>query len=226
MCDDVRLIGQLSTPDTPGPHPGVLVMPDARGMTELAKRKAQELASLGYVALATDFYGDGLYHQGEKAAELHADWPLLHKRIFAGFDALKAQPSVDHERIGAIGYCFGGQAAIELARTGANVKAAVSFHGLLTTKTPAKRGAVKANILALHGLKDPYVPPADVETFRAEMSEAEANWQITIYGEGWHQFTDPDGVKEMPGVPGLKYDRLLDRLSWAAALEFLDATLN
>jgi dienelactone hydrolase len=101
----------------------------------------------------------------------------------------------------------------------------VSFHGLLTTQLPATRGAVKAKVLALTGAHDPYAPPEDVEVFREEMTAAGADWHLTVYGEGWHAFTDPSAA-EMSNVPGVRHDPLLEALSWAQATAFLDALVR
>jgi dienelactone hydrolase len=224
--EGVIMLGELAAPDGPGPFPGVLVMPDARGLGKLAKDAAKRLAALGYVALATDPYGGALFAVGKQVAQFHEKPSLLRSRSLPAYEILKAQPKVDPNRIAAIGYCFGGQTALELARCGTDLRCVVSFHGVLTTHSPAERGAVKGEILAITGLHDPYAPHAHVEAFRAEMVAAEARWQLTIYGNGWHQFTDPDGERDMPRVPGLRYDPLLDKLSWSATLALLEATLS
>ena len=118
-----------------------------------------------------------------------------------------------------------GQCVLELARSGAAVQAVVSFHGLLTTQRPARSGEVKAKILALTGARDPYAPLEHVQAFQSELTAARADWQVTLYGEGWHAFTDPD-VSKRTDTPGVGYDPLLDRLSWAQATAFLEATLG
>jgi dienelactone hydrolase len=228
--DGVALRGKLATPAGPGTHPAVLVMHDARGLGALVSRRARDLAAAGYVALATDMYGGGKRFEnaleaGEPFAALQKEPERLRGRVLAGFEALKAQPQVDGSRIGAIGFCFGGQCVLELARSGAEAKAVVSFHGLLTSQLPAKRGAVKAKVLALTGAHDPYAPIEHVEAFQKEMVAAGADWHLTIYGEGWHAFTDPSAV-EMTNVPGVRYDPLLEKLSWVQATAFLDAIVR
>ena len=228
--DGVALRGELATPTGPGPHPAVLVMHDARGLGALVRRRARDLAAAGYVALATDMYGGGKRFEnaleaGELFAALQKEPERLRDRVLASFEALKVQPQVDGRRIGAIGFCFGGQCVLELARSGADAAAVVSFHGLLTTRFPAKRGAVKAKVLALTGAHDPYAPLEDVEAFRKEMAAAGADWHLTIYGEGWHAFTDPSAA-EMTNVPGVRHDPLLETLSWVQATAFLDALVR
>ena len=114
---------------------------------------------------------------------------------------------------------------VVLARSGAEVKVVVSFHGsLLTSALPAEPGAVRARILALTGAKDPYAPKEDVDSLRREMTAAGADWQVTVYGEGYHSFTDPSAAG-MTAVRGVRYDPLLDRLAWASAMAMLDASL-
>jgi dienelactone hydrolase len=223
-----ELTGQIARPSGGGSHPGVLVMHSALGLDDLVRRRARDLAALGYVALATDMYGVGT---GPKTKEewgrpflaLQQDLNLLRSRASAGFDALRAEPGVDATRISAIGYCFGGQCALELARTGAHVRSVVSFHGMLTTAEPAKPGVVHARLLTISGAKDPYVPAKEVAAFQDEMTTAEADWQVTVYGGGLHAFTMPDIEKEE--VPGTAYDPFLDGLSWAQVTTFLAATL-
>lgn len=226
--DGVALRGELATPAGPGPHPGVLVMHDAHGLGAVVRERAERLAQAGYVALATDMYGGGrLFTKSEDAGapfmELQENPALLRGRILAGLEALKALPQVDKARLGAIGFCFGGQCVLELARSGAAVKGVVSFHGLLKTRLPAQAGAVKAKVLVLTGARDPYAPLDDVAGFQDEMIAAGADWQVTTYGEAWHAFTDP--LAETKGVPGVRYDAFVDRLSWAQATAFLEAVL-
>lgn len=228
--DGLVLKGQIARPAGPGPHPAVLVMHDAMGLGENCRNRAVALAQAGYVALATDMYGTGQAHpeleeHSKLFLDIQADPARMRARVVAGYDALRALPDVDAGRIGAIGYCFGGQCVLELARSGANVAAVVSFHGLLTTHAPAAAGAVKGGVLVITGALDPYVLSDSVRHFETEMSDAGAEWQITTYGKGWHAFTDPS-VGNRQDIPGVRYDPLLDRLSWAQATAFLDAALR
>lgn len=227
--DGVVLRGELALPALPGPHPGVLVMHDAHGLNDLVRRRALAMAELGYAALATDMYGGGKLFTGQTEVgpsfqALQDDPRQLRGRVLAAFEALRARPEVDASRVGAIGFCFGGQCVLELARSGADARAVVSFHGLLHTAQPARAGEVKAKVLVLTGARDPYVPGEAVAALQREMSEAGADWQLTVYGDGWHAFTDPNPKKAE--VPGVRYDPLLDRLSWAQATAFLEATLR
>ena len=227
---DDALRGQIALPAGPGPHPAVLVMHESRGLGELVRRRARMLAELGYVALASDMYGRGVDYRneentGSRMLTLNKEPERLRGRALAGLEALKARPEVDGARIGAIGFCFGGQCVLEVARSGADVKSVVSFHGLLTTDLPAKPGAVKAKVLVLTGARDPWAPWEHVERLREELVAAGADWQITLYGEGYHAFTDSHAA-ELADIPGLRYDSLLDKLSWNSALAMLDSTLR
>ncbi|CAN7419386.1 dienelactone hydrolase family protein [Phenylobacterium sp. LjRoot225] len=227
--EGVGLIGQLATPAGPGPHPAILVMHNAHGLGEQVRERALRLAEAGYAALATDMYGGGRLfgssaETGEPFAALQNAPERLRGRVLAAYQTLRALPQVDASRIGAVGFCFGGQCVLELARSGAEVRGVVSFHGLLMTQLPARPGAVKAKVLVLTGAQDPYAPAEDVQALRAELTAAGADWQITAYGEGFHAFTDPS-ADERP-VPGLRYDPLLDKLSWAQATAFLEAVVR
>jgi dienelactone hydrolase len=203
-------------------------MHSALGIGELECRRAGDLAASGNVALATDMYGAGRQLTKEESGsyflELLQNPDLLRSRIVATFDAVRDPDEVDSARVSAIGFCFGGQCALELARSGAEVCAVVSFHGLLRTASAAQRGAVTAKVLSITGVKDPYVPAEDVAAFQREMTDAGVDWQVTVYGQGLHAFTMPDIARQ--GVAGTAYDPLLDHLSWAQATTFLAATLR
>jgi dienelactone hydrolase len=226
--DGLLLQGQLAIPKGPGPHPAVLVMHEARGLGPHVRRRAAMLAEAGYLALASDMYGSGRYFEDpQEAAEpfmaMQKNPALLRARALAAFEALRAHPHADSARLAAIGFCFGGQCVLELARSGADARAVVSFHGILATQAPAQPQGVRAKVLAIAGAKDPYAPLSDVAAFQAEMTAAAADWQLTLYGEGSHAFTDP--IAGGLDVPGVRYDPFLDRLSWAQATAFLGATL-
>jgi len=226
--DGLALTGEIARPSGRGPRPAVLVMHSALGIDVHMCRRASDLAAMGFVALATDMYGVGPRLTKEEAGKhffrlsQHPD--LLRARVIAAFNTVRELDEVDSARVSAIGFCFGGQCALELARSGAEVSSVVSFHGLLRTASPARRGAVRAKVLSITGVKDPYVPAEDMAAFQREMTDAEADWQVTVYGEGLHAFTMPDIADQ--DVPGTAYDPLLDHLSWAQATTFLAATLR
>jgi dienelactone hydrolase len=219
------LVGQIAMPDASGPRPAVMVMHDAHGLGTQVLETARALAELGYIALATDMYGGGVLHAdpkdaGVSLAPLWNDPHLLRARVMAWFDTLQACRNVDNNRLAAIGYCFGGQCVLELARGGANVKAVVSYHGILKTKLPAQPGVARAHIAVYTGGKDPYAPPEDVEALRQEMMAVGVRTDITVFSDAYHSFTNPE--KASSGVQGLAYDAVAHRVSWAGTLALLE----
>ena len=133
-------------------------------------------------------------------------------------DVVKNQPLVDGQRIAAMGYCFGGSVALDMARAGWPLTGAVSFHGALKASKPAEAGQVKAHVLVLHGANDPMVPPTDVMAFQDEMRTAKADWIFTSYAEAEHAFTNPDA--DQHSIPGVKYNEKADQRSWEAMKDF------
>lgn len=222
---DTALHGELYRP-VAGDGRGVLVVHEADGIGGNVRRRCEQLADLGYLALAADLHGEGAPLEGEamRAAVdgFRAAPERFRRRVRAGLDALAG--IADAERLVAIGYCFGGLAVLELARSGAPVSAVASFHGLLTTRMPAASGSIRAKVAAFTGAKDPLVPPEDIAAFQAEMMAADADWQLSIYGQAWHSFTNI-GVKDSPD-PRMGYDPEADAQSWAAALSFLERALR
>jgi dienelactone hydrolase len=227
----VTFRSRLALPAGRGPHPGVMVMHDGRGVGDFVCDRARRLAEAGYAALAVDMHGEGRFYADTAEGSalvmaMMADTPRLRARVVAAFEAFAALPQVDPARIGAIGFCYGGQCVLELARSGANARAVVSFHGVLTTQQPARPGEVKAGVLVLTGALDPFAPVADVEAFRAEMTAAQADWQVTTYGGALHGFTDPIADEMQRTMPGVGYDPVVDKLSRAQSMAFLEAALR
>lgn len=217
--DGARLIGYLAYDDTvKGPRPAVLVVHEWWGLNDYTKRRARQLAGLGYVALAADIYGDGVVAKDRTEAGALAgrfrggDRSLLRERVNAALKVLLDNPLVDRQRVAAIGYCFGGTTVLELARSGADIAGVVSFHGGLDTPRPAEAGTLKAKILVLHGADDPGVPPAQVAAFQDEMRKAGADWQLIMYGGAVHSFTNPDSGSDPSR--GAAYNEKADRRSW------------
>ena len=219
------LIGRIALPAGEGRHPAVLAMHDARGMGEVPLRRIGELARMGYVGFASDMYGGGEHYGempgGQQMWALQTDPHKFRARALACFEALRAHPRVDPDRIAAIGYCFGGQCVLEIARSGADLKLGISYHGLLTTSLPAGPGAIKGLVSVFNGSEDPYVLPEHIADFEKEMKAAGARFQATLYSGVLHAFTDPKAA-EMKIVPGVAYDPLADRLSWAATTILLE----
>jgi dienelactone hydrolase len=223
---DVTLRGFVAFDDRKSDkRPGVLVMPEAFGLGPQAKRRAERLAELGYVALAGDPYGDGLQFSDlqeaiKRAGALFADPSKARARARVALDKLASLPQVDPSRLAAIGYCMGGTLSLELARDGAPLKGIVSFHGGLQTQRPGAAGQIKAKILVCTGADDPFVPFAQVNALADEMTKAGADWQIIIYGGTVHSFTNPEADKI--GAPGIAYNKLSDERSWKAMTSFFE----
>ncbi|RDI48626.1 Esterase FrsA [Aquicella lusitana] len=207
---------------TTGKLPAILVCHDWSGKNAFACDKAEQLAKLGYAGFALDMYGKGKTGntKEEKAALMQPlidDRTKLQQRILAAFDTVKNLAPVDSKRIGAIGFCFGGLCVLDLARSGADVRAVVSFHGLLHAPDTLAQPSIKAKILALHGYDDPMVTPEKVTAFCNEMTHAGADWQLDMYGHTMHAFTNPQAND--PGF-GTVYNEKADMRSWAAMREF------
>lgn len=221
--DGVALNGLLALPSASGTAPGVLVIHAADGINDGVKRRLEMFAALGYVTFGADLYGGVHPKRGRDEMRpamlpLEEDHLLFRARVRAGLNLLRARPEVDAARIAAVGYCLGGKAVLELARDGADVRGVVSYHGLLKTKEPARKGGVKARVLVCNGARDPFVPAADVAAFQDEMNAADADWQLINYGHAAHAFAV---LGEMPmEMPGIAYDASADRQSWAATLAF------
>ena len=208
-----------------GKRPGVLVMPEAFGLGEHAKKRAERLAELGYVAFAGDPYGNGIEVSSlpeamKLATPLFTDPTGLRKRGRAALDRLASMPQADPARLAAIGFCMGGTFSLELARDGAPLKGIVSFHGGLQTQRPAEAGKVKTKILVCTGADDTMIPFEQVNAFEAEMIKAGADWQVITYGGAKHSFTNPNS--DSLGMPGIGYNKLVDARSWKAMSDFFE----
>ncbi len=222
----VTLRGFLAYEDQEtGKQPGILVMPEAFGLGNHAKERAMRLARLGYVALAGDPYGGGVEHRDLQEAIQHAralreDPEKFRQRGRAALSKLASLPQVDSGRLAAIGYCMGGTFALELARDGAPLRGVVSFHGGLETQRPAAPGQIQAKVLVCTGADDPFVPMTQVQAFVQEMTQAEADWQIIIYGGTVHSFTNPEA--DRLGTAGLAYNKSSDERSWRTMVAFFE----
>ena len=220
---DLPLRGYLyGTAPGAAPRPGLLLVHGGAGLDRHARDQARRYAELGYAVLACDMFGPGVAGERDRIMAsvrgLRDDPDLLVRRGRAGLAALAQLPETNG-RFGAVGFCFGGLAALTLARNGVALDAAVSMHGALATVRRAEPGAVRAKLLVCHGARDPHVPVADVAAFAEEMIRAGADWRLTMYGNAVHGFTHAHAV---PGeYPGVAYDGETDELSFAAAAEFL-----
>lgn len=215
---DTVLLGYLAFDDAAKEkRPGVLVIHEWWGHDDYVRSRAEQLARLGYVAFALDMYGKGtLAKTPEDASKLasafYKDAELGRRRAAAGLEVLRKQEAVDPARLAAIGYCFGGRMALELARSGADLRGVVSFHGSLSTEKPAEAAALKAKVLVCNGGDDAFVSEEEIVGFVDEMRRAKADWQIVHYGGAVHSFTNP--AADQRGIKGVKYHPDADRRSW------------
>lgn len=204
FCGDTRHKGYLTYDEgSTLLRPGVILAPTWSGIGGFICQKAEEIASLGYVALVADLYGEGHYADtNEESARLmrplFLDRSILQERIQAAYQALKLQPMVDPRKVGAMGFCFGGLAVIELLRSGVDIRGVVTFHAVLgnhldnePAQTVPITSQIRGNLLMLHGYLDPKVSAEDLTNIQQEMTEAGVDWQLNTYGEAMHAFSDP-----------------------------------
>lgn len=214
-----KFIGHLAGEDGgTGRRPGIVVFPEAFGLGDHAKKRADRLAQLGYVALAADINGDGaLYNDmaqlGPVIQGFYDDRAEWRSRARAALDALRAQPGVDGSRLAAIGYCFGGTTALELARSGAPLAAIATFHAGLIAELPEDAGRLRARVLINHGADDPLVKKEVIDTVMTELRRDKVDWQVIFYGNAVHSFTNPEADARQ--VPALKYHKEADERSWS-----------
>jgi dienelactone hydrolase len=229
-ADGARLVGYLAVDDSrSGKRPGVLVAPEGGGLVDLTKSIARRLAEAGYAAFAMDYYGDGkpLTDMNEvmpRIGAFMAEPSTIRARATEALAVLARQPECDDARLAAIGYCFGGTTVLELARSGADLKAVVGFHSGLGTTRPAEPKAIQGKVLTCIGARDPIIPSDQRQAFEAEMTAAGADWQMNVYGEAGHSFTNP-GSGGL-GRPGFEYHEQTDRRSWATMLDLFNETLG
>ena len=229
-ADGSQLVGYFAYDDAiQGPRPGVVVVHEWWGLNEYTKRRARDLAGLGYSALAIDMYGGGknTEHPKDAMAFMQAaskDSAASSARFQAGLDLLKKQAQTNPDKIAAIGYCFGGGVVLNAARQGVPLAGVVSFHGALATKTPATPGSVKTKILVEHGAQDSMVTADNVAAFKAEMDKAGADYQFVNLPGAKHGFSNPDADRfghGEHGGPDIGYNKAADEKSWADMQAFL-----
>ena len=216
------LTGWLARPAGPA-RAAIVVWPTIANVTPAIERRAERLAQAGYLALIGDFYGElvASFEASRPLADsLRAEVGVYRARLHAAVAALRALPEAADLPVATIGFCMGGQAALELARDGADLVAAVSFHGVFGTARPAEPGAVRARLRICHGDGDPLAPRGDVLRLWEELDAAGAHWHFHSYSGVRHGFTDPDS--DHRGMAMLGYDTSADRQSWAAMLSLFD----
>lgn len=215
--DGVKLAGYLAYDDKlEGKRPGVLIVHEWWGLNDYAKRRARQVAELGYVAFALDMYGKGKVtterEQAQKwSGELYGK-PLMRTRAKAGLDVLAQHERVDPKRIAAMGYCFGGTTVLQLAFSGADIAGVVSFHGNPAPPADHELLDIKAKILVCHGASDAFTPAKQIAAFKDAMTRGRIDWQMIYYGGAVHSFTNRDSGKA--GIKGVAYNKPADRRSW------------
>jgi dienelactone hydrolase len=227
-ADGVTMRGRLALPDGNGTRPAVLVAHEGPGLDDLQKERASRFAELGYVTFALDYHGGAqvLMDRAQMGARLQALWedPTRMRAIArAGLDVLLAEPRTDADRVAAVGYCFGGGVVLELARSGADLKAVVGFHPRLSSVRPQDAANIRGSVLVAVGSKDPFIPVAEQLAFADTMDAAGVDWRMHVYGGAEHSFTHP--WVERVEIPGLAYDEKADRRSWRAMLDLFDEVL-
>ncbi len=211
-----------------GKRPGVLVVHEWWGHNDYARSRARQLAELGYIAFALDMYGDGKLANhpkdaGRFAGQVKNNMKVAEARFDAGLKQLSSYKLTDKNKLAAIGYCFGGGVALEMARRGKALKGIVSFHGSLATKQPAKKGEVKARVLVFNGAEDSFVKEESIIAFRQEMKNAEADVRFVNLAGAKHSFTNPGStaIGKKFGIP-LEYNKKADQESWQQMQSFFD----
>jgi dienelactone hydrolase len=228
--DEPRMVGYLADDTERGPgRPAVLLAHEGPGLDDHVRGRARRLAEMGYVAFALDYNGGGrvlpMADVFARIGTLREDPARVRALGSAGLGVLLAQPNVDPARVAAIGYCFGGAIALELARTGADVKAVVGFHSSLPTATIEDDQRIVGRILMCMGTDDPLVGAEDRAAFENGMRAAAVpGWTMELYGNVGHSFTNP--AADALGLPGVKFDERADRRSWRSMMDLFDETIG
>lgn len=228
--DGTKLLGYYAWDDSiKGKRPGIVVVHEWWGLNDYARRRARELAGLGYAALAIDMYGEGKHteHKAEAMEMMHgaaSDSKVSMARALAGLDLLKAQGEVDAGKVAAIGYCFGGKIVLDMARQGMDLAGVVSFHGVLATAAPAQKGKTKAQVLVLNGAADVFIPASDITAIKKEMKDADVDFTFVNYPDAKHAFTstDADRLGKENGMD-IAYNAKADKASWKKMQGFLNS---
>jgi dienelactone hydrolase len=226
-ANGVTLKGYIASDDRfKEKRPGVLVVHEWWGMNDYTRTRADMLAELGYVALALDMYGEGKQADhpedaGKFSSEVMQNMPAMQARFLAAMDVLKKNEHVDSTRIGAIGYCFGGGVVLTMARSGADLKGVVSFHGSLASPAHAQKGKVKAHILVCNGADDKFISEEDIKDCKEEMKSAGADFKFINYPGAIHAFTNPAATENGKKFNmAIAYNENADKKSWNEMKEF------
>ena len=229
VVDGTRHVGFLAVDDAVQTRrPGILLGHEGGGLRENVKQRAVRLAEAGYVAFGLDYYGEPRPTTAEVPAaveRLRGDAERTRMLAQAGLDVLTEQRWTDSTQLAAIGYCFGGAMAIELARTGADLRAVAGFHCSLTTPRPDDSRNIRGRVLVCIGADDPTITRADRAAWEDEMTAAGVDWRLEIYGRTTHSFTSPNAVGAA-GNAVHRYSERSDRRSWASMLDLFDEVFD
>jgi dienelactone hydrolase len=221
---ETELEGYLAVPEgTTGTVPGILIVHQWMGVTDHEKEVADRLAAEGYAAFACDIYGKDDRPKDRSEAGKHAgmykgDVDLYRQRLKAGLNTLRSRSEVDADRIAVIGYCFGGTGALELARSGADIKAAVSLHGGLSTPNPEDAKQIKGTVLVAHGADDAAVSDSELMAFIEEMRNADVDWYLMMFGNSVHGFTHRHDAD--------RYNEKAEERSWEAMTDLFEEVFS
>ncbi len=232
-ADGTTLKGYVAYDDAvKGKRPGILVVHEWWGLNDYVRQRARMLAEQGYTALAVDMYGNGkeAHHPddaGKFSSEVSKNAKLAKARFDAALKLIKKEKTVDAGNIAAVGYCFGGAVALNMARMGEPLKAVLSYHGSLATNHAAEPGKVKARIASFTGEDDPFIPAAQVAAFRQEMDKAGVTYIARTYPGTKHAFTNPgaDKLAQEFKLP-FAYNATADKASWEEGLAFLSESFK
>jgi dienelactone hydrolase len=226
-ADGRQLAGTLALPDGPGPFPAVLIGHEGPGLDDIQRERASDIAALGYVGFALDYHGElspfpSRDQMMARLDELSANSMRTRALGQAALDVVVAEPSVDPDRVAAIGYCYGATVALELGRSGADLKAIVGFHPGLRTIRPVDAAHIKGRVAVFIGAEDPFIPIEHRIEFEHEMRNGHVDWQMHLYGGVVHSFTHPRASDA--GLPGIAYDEAAATHAWSAMMLLLEET--
>jgi dienelactone hydrolase len=212
-----------------GKIPGVLVFHEWWGLDDYAKKRAEQLAGMGYIAFCADMYGEGKITEHPKEAGKMAQAVRMNQKVWQGraeaaLKKLQSHENVDGDKIAAIGYCFGGSTALMLAYGGAPIKAVATFHAALPTPTADQAKAIKARILVCHGADDAFIPQEAIDKFKAGLDGAKVKYHFESFPGTVHSFTVPDADKR--GIKGMAYNESADKKSWQQMKDLFKETIE
>jgi dienelactone hydrolase len=227
-AEGLTMKGRLALPEGTGQRPGALIAHEGNGLDDFQRSRPERLAELGYVGFALDYHGGGYVYTDPqpmlaRLGKLYEDLDHVRALGWAGLEVLTAEARTDPAKLAAIGYCFGGTLVLELARSGADLKAIVGFHPGLTPSRPQDSVNISGKVLVCVGTEDPYVPVEQRIAFEQDMRAGGVDWQMNLYGGAEHSFTHPwAGMDGAHRLPGLSYHQNSDQRSWRAMLDLFN----